>query len=199
MAAPEAAGRPGDLTSGYRLVVPDGWFTVDLEPGRRERSVAALVERQFRGVSNAPHLKAQARQELLSRAEVAYAAGGLELFLSLLQVSGIPLAASLVIFLVRPPAGPQQPDADDLARTLSDGTRHLSVIDLPAGRSVRSLRRGAPGADADDADTTSLEVFAPVPRGGGWLLLSFSAPFGPLAPAMIKLFDAICSTLRWDS
>jgi hypothetical protein len=38
----------------------------------------------------------------------------------------------------------------------------------------------------------------PVPRGGGWLLLSFSAPLGPLAPAMTRLFDAICSTLRWD-
>jgi hypothetical protein len=38
----------------------------------------------------------------------------------------------------------------------------------------------------------------PVPRDGGWLLLSFSAPLGPLAPAMIKLFDAIAATLRWD-
>lgn len=65
---------------------------MDLDPGRRERAVAALVERQFRGADNVPHLKAQARQELLTRTEAAYAAGGLEMFLSLQQVAGIPLA-----------------------------------------------------------------------------------------------------------
>jgi hypothetical protein len=102
--------------SGYRLVVPDGWYAVDLEPGRDERSVGALVNRQFAGIDNAPHLKAQARQQLLAQAQAAQAAGGLEMFLSLQRAAGVPLAASL----------------------------------------------------------------------------------GPLAPALTKLFDAICTTLRWD-
>ena len=46
--------------SGYRLVAPDDWFAVGLEPDQMERSVAALVKRQFAGIDNAPHLKAQA-------------------------------------------------------------------------------------------------------------------------------------------
>ena len=64
--------RPND----YRLMVPEGWFRIDLEPGTREKSVAALAERQFRGVDNAPHLKQEARQRLLRTAQDAFRNGG---------------------------------------------------------------------------------------------------------------------------
>ena len=181
--------------SGYRIVAPDGWFPVDLEPGRMERSVAALIKRQFAGIDNAPHLKAQARQQLLAQTQAAQAAGGLEMFLSLQQVGGVPIAASLVIFLV-PPPGTQGVTAADLARSLAaDDERRVTVVDLPAGHAVRVFRRtGAP----DGSVSATLEVFVPVPHNGEWLLLSFATPLGPLAPALTKLFDAICTTLRWD-
>jgi hypothetical protein len=189
-----AAGHQDGTVSGYRLVVPDGWYPIDLEPGQRERSVAALVKRQFAGIDNAPHLKAQARQQLLAQTQAARAAGGLEMFLSLQQVAGIPLAASLVIFLV-PPPGTQVVSAADLARSLTGYERQVTVVDLPAGQAVRVLRRT--GSEDGPASAT-LEVFVPVPHNGEWILLSFATPLGPLAPALTKLFDAICTTLRWD-
>jgi hypothetical protein len=34
----------------YRLLLPEGWFRVDIGPELRERSVDALVSRQFEGV-----------------------------------------------------------------------------------------------------------------------------------------------------
>ena len=180
--------------SGYRLVIPDGWFAVDLEPGRMERSAAALVKRQFAGIDNAPHLRAQAGQQLLAQARAAQAAGGLEMFLSLQQVAGVPLAASLVIFLV-PPPGTAVVTAADLARSLTGDGRRVTVADLPVGQAARVLRQ----TGTDDGPTmTTLEVFVPVPHNGEWLLLSFATPLGPLAPALTKLFDAICTTLRWD-
>jgi hypothetical protein len=188
------AGYQDSTVSGYRLVVPDGWFSVDLEPGRMERSVAALVKRQFAGIDNAPHLKAQARQQLLAQAEAARAAGGLEMFLSLQQVAGVPLAASLAIFLV-PPAGSQAVTAQELAGSLSGDERQATVVSLPAGQAVRVLRRAR---SADESESAILEVFVPVPHYGEWLLLSFATPLGPLAPVLTKLFDAICTTLRWD-
>jgi hypothetical protein len=197
MTPPQETG-PATPGLGYRLVVPDGWFTVDLDPGRRERSVRALVELQFAGIDNAPHLKAQAREELLAKAEAAYETGGLDMFLSLQQIAGIPLAASLVVFLVPAPEDGRTADAGQLARTLRGDNRKVSVTDLPAGKSVRVLRRAGPGSSEQGADAATLEVFVPVPDSGAWLLLSFSAPIGPLAPAMTKLFDAICTTLRWD-
>lgn len=192
MTGTETAAQTRGRTAGYRLVVPGGWFAVDLDPGRRERAVAALVERQFAGLDNAPHLKAQARRELLAQAKAAYASGGLEMFLSGQQVAGIPLAASLVIILV-PEPGSQAVTAEKLAGSLGEEGRQVRVADLPAGTAVRVLWR-----TASEIEATTLEVFVPVPRDGGWLLLSFSAPLGPLAPAMIKLFDAIAATLRWD-
>lgn len=183
-----------ESAASYRLVVPDEWFVIDLGPDRRERSVTALVERQFAGIDNAPHLKAQARQETLAKAEAAYAAGGLEMFMSLQQIAGIPIAASLVTFAVPPPATGAV-TAEELAATLTGEDRKVTVGDLPAGRSVRMLRR----SESDDAEASAtLEVFAPVPGSDSWLLLSFAAPIGPLAPALTKLFDAICMTLRWD-
>jgi len=189
-----ATGHQDGPVSGYRLVVPDGWFAVDLEPGRRERSVAALVKRQFAGTDNAPHLKAQARQQLLAQTQAAHAAGGLEMFLSLQQVAGVPLAASLIIYLV-PPSGAQLVTARDLARSLAGDRRHATVVNLPAGQAVRALGRLSP---PDERESAILEVFVPVPHSGEWLLLSFATPLSPLAPALTKLFDAICTTLRWD-
>jgi hypothetical protein len=64
--------RPSD----YRLILPEGWFRIDLEPGTRERAVAALAERQFRGVDNVPQLKEEARQRLLATAQDAFRNGG---------------------------------------------------------------------------------------------------------------------------
>jgi hypothetical protein len=160
-----------------------------------ERSVAALVKRQFAGIDNAPHLKAQARQQLLAQTQAAQAAGGQEMFVSLQQVAGVPIAASLVIFLV-PPPGTQGVTAADLARSLAaHDDRRVTVVDLPAGQAVRVFRRTA---NDDGSASATLEVFVPVPHNGEWLLLSFATPLGPLAPALTKLFDAICTTLRWD-
>lgn len=183
-----------ETAASCRLVVPDEWFVIALEQERRERAVAALVNRQFAGVDKAPHLKAQARQETLAKAEAAYAAGGLEMFTSLQKIAGIPIAAPLVTFMVPPPAtGPVT--AEELAATLAGEDRQVTVADLLAGRSVRMLRRAR---SADETSSATLEVFTPVPGSGSWLLLSFAAPIGPLAPLLTKLFDAICTTLRWD-
>ena len=120
------------------------------------------------------------------------------MFLSLQELAGIPLAASLVVFLIPAPEDGRTADAGQLAGTLKGDDREVSVSDLPAGKSVRVLRRPASGGSEPGADATTLEVFVPVPGSGVWLLLSFSAPIGPLAPAMTKLFDAICTTVRWD-
>lgn len=179
---------------GYRLVVPGDWHGVNLEPARREQSVAALVSKQFAGTDNAPHLKAQAKRELLARAAATHEAGGIELFLSLQQVSGVPVPASLAIFLLPPDDG-RAVAVGRLAQVLAGQDRQVTVVDLPAGRSVRVLRSRAP-----DSEPGSVihEVFVPVPDSGRWLLLAFGTPAGPLVRPLTALFDAICVTLRWD-
>jgi hypothetical protein len=148
-------------------------------------------------VDNAPHLKAQAKRELLVRAAATYKAGGIELFLSLQQVAGVPVPASLAIFLV-PPNDGQAVAANRLAQVLAGQDRQVTIMDLPAGQSVRVLRSGAPTAPASEPKSTIEEVFVPVPDSAWWLLLAFATPTGPLARPLTGLFDAICATLRWD-
>jgi hypothetical protein len=212
---PEPEALPGErptgqagtaAVTGYKIIVPDGWYSVELEAGRLERAVARLVDRQFDGIDNAPHLKAQARQELVERGEAARKSGGVEMFLSLMRVGGLPLAASLTTYLVPADAGEVSPD--DLARAIARAGDEVTVVDLPAGRSVRIVRDSAPPEEWTDPAADELnqvmvsrevQIFVPVPDGAGsWLLLAFAAPFGPLAPAMSKLFDAISQTLRWS-
>jgi hypothetical protein len=180
--------------SGYRLVVPADWYGVELEPARREPSVAALIGKQFAGTDNAPHLKAQAKRELLARAVATHEAGGIELFLSLQQVSGVPVPASLATFLL-PPDDRRTIAADRLAQVLTGQEREVTVVDLPAGRSVRVLRSHS---RANEPDGAVHQVFVPVPDGAWWLLLAFATPAGPLVRPLTALFDAICATLRWD-
>ncbi len=180
--------------SGYRLVVPAGWYGIGLDPAEREQSVAALVGRQFMGAGNVPHLKAQAKRELLARVTATYAAGGVELYLSLQRISGIPVPASLAIFLL-PPDNDRTVPPDRLAQILAGDDRQVTLVDLPAGRSVRVLRSGA---TAETQEAAIHEVFIPVPDSGWWLLLAFATPIGPLARSLSALFDAISTTLRWD-
>jgi len=180
--------------TGYRLVVPADWHGINLEPARREQSVSALVGRQFAGADNAPHLKAQAKRALLARAAATHEAGGTELFLSMQRVAGVPIPASLAIFLLPPDDG-RTVAANQLAQVLAGPERQVTILDLPAGQSVRVLRSHAP---ADEPDSAIQEVFVPVPDSAWWLLLAFATSAGPLVRPLTSLFDAICATLRWD-
>lgn len=178
--------RPRD----YLLVLPDGWFRIDLEPGTREKAVAALVERQFRGVDNAPHLKAEAREELLATAADAFRNGGIELYVSLQTAAGFPLSAALVIILT-PPHGHEHVAVTParLADSLHGDGRQVTMMELPAGQAVR--------VRSEDPPVTNLDIHIPVPASSAYLLLSFSTPLAPLAGALTDMFDAIAGTLRW--
>jgi hypothetical protein len=177
--------RPSD----YLLMVPEGWVRVDLQPGVREPALARLVDRQFRGVDNAPQLKRQARDQFLRVAQYAYGNGGLELYVSLQTAGGLPLPASLVVTLTPPPDKETlRITPDRLVQTLADDGGQVTLTQLAAGAAVRVRHR---------TEATTLDVHVVVPESGAYLVLSFSTPLDTLADAMVDLFDSIASTLRW--
>jgi hypothetical protein len=186
--------RTAQGVNGYRLVVPADWYGIELEPARREQSVNTLVAKQFARADNVTRLKAQAKRELLARAAATYEAGGVELFLSLRRVSGVPIPASLAVFLLPPDDG-RVVTGTRIAQVLAGHERQVTLVDLPAGQSVRVLRSRAP---ANELDSAIREVFVPVPDSAWWLLLAFATPVGPLVGPLTGLFDAICATLRWE-
>ncbi|MBU6531916.1 hypothetical protein ACFUIW_24120 [Streptomyces sp. NPDC057245] len=198
----------------YRLLLPEGWFRILLDPDQRERSVDALVERQFRGIDNAPHLKEELRGDLRRRAAKAHRSGGIELYLSLQAVGPFTIPASLLITLA--PLRHAEPlPPEDLARALAedagDGDAEtpapeIGVEHLAAGTAVRVRRLarqpGGNGPDRPDDPhgpnaSVSVEYHLPVPGTTAYLLLTFSTPLEPIADAMAGLFDAIAGSLTW--
>jgi len=189
--------RPSD----YRLILPENWHRIDLEPGACEPGIARLTDRQFRGIDNAPHLKRQARDELLKAARNAYGNGGIEMYLSLQTAAGFPLSASLIVTLTPPHEdGDVNVSPQRLAESMSGDDAQVTLASLPAGPAVRVRRRTAPGENGGTgyrSAVTNLDIHVPVPGSGAYLILSFSTPLDLLADAMAGLFDAIAGTLRW--
>ena len=177
--------RPSD----YRLVMPKGWFRIDLQPGMREPAVARLIDQQFPSTAATTSLKRQAGEQLLRMTQNAYSNGGLELYVSLQSAGGFPLPAALLITLAPPHDDINVTvDPSRLAETLSVGGGKVTLADLPAGQAVRVRRQN---------QSTTLDIHVPVPESGAYLLLSFSTPLNVLADAMVCLFDSIATTLRW--
>jgi hypothetical protein len=187
---------PEGATPGqYRLTLPEGWWAIGLDPARAEADVAALVEHQWRGVDDAPHLKAEARASLLRQAQDAADAGGLQLFLSAGTLGGIPLSASLLVSAV-PLASPDE--LSDLAQQGRARARDVTQVDLPAGPALRTLWRQPPGDDDPSGlFTTCLDLHLAVPGAPRVLVLQFRTPMEPLADVLVEVFDAIAGTLRW--
>ncbi|CAL9536768.1 hypothetical protein SUDANB2_04147 [Streptomyces sp. enrichment culture] len=216
MRAADRTGAPVNMLEGtdnvapptdYRLLLPEGWFRVRIEPELRERSVDALINRQFEGVDNAPHLKQQLRDSLLSQAAAAFRDGGIELYLSLQKAGAVTIPASLLVTFLPPKRG-GQPTAQDIAAHLSaDEDLEVSVVDVSSGPAVRTRRRtgqseqpvpsNMPGSPDQALPSVTLDYQLPVPAADAWLLLTFSTPLVQIADAMVELFDAVAASLTW--
>ncbi|QKW09396.1 hypothetical protein HUT18_26410 [Streptomyces sp. NA04227] len=191
------------VPSDYRILLPEGWFRLALEPDRRAASVDALVDRQLRGIDNQPQLRGLLRTEMLERAENAYRGGGIELYLSLQQAGGLTIPASLLITLLTPPPGRGLPKLKDLGAALAaDGeAKEVSMLDLNAGSALRVRREIAPSGEEGDYAQPSVTVDyqLDIPGGQGQLLLTFSTPLIQIADAMTELFDAVAGSLTWST
>ncbi|WP_432746804.1 hypothetical protein H7827_20065 [Streptomyces sp. JH002] len=191
-------GAPDD----YRLLLPEDWYRIPLEPERCIRSVDALVERQFKGVDDAPHVKKRVRDELLDQADKAIANGGVEMYLSLMKVGPIPVSASLVITFIGsgPDAGDLESVAADIQHASTDGAK-ATVVELPCGPAVRARSSAEMGRDETSGEVLSsaaVDYYLPIPHSEAFLLLSFSTPLEAIAEAMVRLFDAVATSFAWQ-
>ncbi|MFF7606293.1 hypothetical protein [Streptomyces parvulus] len=192
----------------YRLLMPEGWFRLDIDPERRERSVDALVNRRFEGTDNAPHIKRQLRQDLLAQAAAAFREGGVELYLSLQQAGPLTIPASLLITFLPASSSAGTPGLEDIATSLaSDRQGEAEVVQLAAGAAVRVRRTtggpdqeppaGLPGKAEESLPSVTLDYQVPVPATRAHLLMTFSTPLVQIADAMVELFDAVAGSLTW--
>ncbi|MGW7277531.1 hypothetical protein ACWGIV_04330 [Streptomyces sp. NPDC054844] len=202
---PRGTGRPAPAApeppSDYVLTLPEGWFRIPLDPEELDASVDALVERQFKGVDDAPQLKRQVRRDLVKRARKTFRNGGIEFYLSLEMGGPVPVPASLVVSLV--PPGQNALGSRELAVSLAASGplgQEVSILERPTGDIIRTRVRSEPEPDDPTGNTlpvTSAGYYVSVPRSSAILLLSFSTPLDPIADAMVELFDAIAGSLTW--
>ncbi|MFF5491944.1 hypothetical protein [Streptomyces aquilus] len=197
MSQEPATAPPAGAAPVFGLITPVDWYRVPLQPrDRREASVAALIRRQFAGVDDQPVLRRKAEEQLRDTAEAGVEQGGVVLYLSFLEVGGIPLSASLLVSRLH-----RKFDTLDAVAALA-GSGEAGLTKLPAvGRAARLVRREQSrqsrklGSEFQD---TVVEYFVPVPGRDEVLMLTFSTPLEPIADAMVELFDAIAGTLRWQ-
>ena len=183
--APPPVGLPHGTPRDYAITVPDTWVLIPLEPGRRVKAISALIRRQFAGIPSSATARAALRRHFTDLAEAAWQTGGIELYLSLMTAGPLPIQASLLVTLIPPPpSGPLPVQA--VALEAKKRNRSVSFVQAPAGTGVRT-----------QGSATDISFYFAVPGSGAWLLLSFSAPQGPLAVVMADLFDAVAGTLRW--
>lgn len=184
--ARETPEAPGPPPRDYRLLVPKDWFRVDLLGGHWRAGLRTFVTGAARGRS-VPEREQRALWETLrNTAEDALAHGAVEFFLRPDTGSGFRPSSLLVSPL---PAGaaaaPGARELRDLLAARAPTGHPCTLLTLPAGPAVR--RAGPDG----------LDVHVRMPRGAGYLLLSFALPvYGSQGP-MAELCEAIAGSLRW--
>lgn len=205
----------------YSLVLPPGWQRLSLGP-QAEAEVRALLDVAFTGVprDRAAPFRRELEKILLAQVAKARAEHGLDLYLPVRGTRGRPVPASFVVAHVVPDQLSADSAADvatvELLAALLDGRA------ADGGRLDVEVA-GAPAVRIEDVQAPSLRppfeverpsrrvhYVVPVPGGGaGLLMVSFStalteAPTGSdgrveprLSDALVDLFDAVMTTLRW--
>jgi hypothetical protein len=187
----------------YRVVLPPQWWAIELDEGSAEKSVAALVRRQFTGIDDAPLARQAVAEYLMQQVERAREANGIELYLSTFRTGEIVLPASLLICYSPRPS--REIPLEDLAEVLAvseaaSSVRSVEVRPLPVGQAIRRLSYWAVVEDptVEPVPAINLDWHLPVPAGEGALVtLSFATGLVTLEEPLLGLFDAIASTFEW--
>lgn len=198
----------------FQLLLPPGWVRVPIDDRVAERvvTVASILTRDV-----PPDHRETARRALVHVLQLAVAdaenAGGTDLVLSVGSVGGIALAASCVVtFLPR-----HTPELEALVDELRDSGGDVSIVTVASSTAVRRRTRSElehdpavvaevagdmgvgrpPDAPPPVTVTDQVTYFVPVPGGDDLLVFTFGTTQPELGEALVTLFDAIMSTMRW--
>ena len=199
-AADDSEGVRRPRVGAFGVLLPASWWTVDLrDQAARRRSVAGLVERQVGRDDSRASLRADLRSTMSRTAEDAARAGGRLLAVSLMEVDGIPVPATLTMYRI---AGTALNDAgaEELARVLRQ-TQHpddqIDTTEGPLGPVLRRVGRRQGDGQVGGADVTLLvaDYWLDPDDGQGLMSLNFTSPLTVMQDALVGLFDAIVASV----
>ncbi len=193
--------------SWFTLRVPRSWFEFDVWRASRTGDLARLVDERIAQLSQLRPQRAALLRLLREVAERAERQGAVYCAATAELVDGSDgLVASVMVFHTDGMAT----DADNTAEAIagqitavvptdrSSPWRTVTVVEMPAGRAVRT--RGVERSEPDGVriDGVIMQTLIPVPDGHGVLNVVLSSPHVDIAEELFELFDAISDTLAWS-
>jgi len=185
--------------SGFWIVLPNGWVTIDVNPRTAPRTHRRLLRAMAKAepglAAHRPRLEADLNRlsRECSEQGVQFAAS----FIALVD-DEIPMNASLNIATYRTDLN----HVDVLQASLLDTEFRLAVdlFELDDGRAVRVRGRDKlryPGAE-DDIEVASRQFHVPIPGSSGRVaLLTFTTSSLAFEEGFAELFDTMAKTFRF--
>lgn len=189
----------------WTTILPDDWWRIPLaDPAARTRAIKRIVQEQFGYADADASVKRRTQADLLSSASNAHAAGGRQMALAHMDLAGVMVTATMVVYEV--PLIPVGEDPvthffADVAAGLPESAEVLQS-EISAGRVLRTVR----ATDVVRPDPVSTEMpEVPELRADYWVALSdvdtvlyfvFTSPFVPLRSGLVELFDTIVESLH---
>jgi hypothetical protein len=197
----------------FNLIIPAGWVHVPTTPGLaqvRERSINAIVRQALPDTlprDKAGPWRRMLRKDLTQATDEAERQGARGLVLPVQEMHGMRLPGSLLLSVIEdsgdasdtPPQDPQQVLAEIVADAGPDGMA-LEIGGGPAARVMKIIESDRVNRKAPSVRVNYLVAAPDAP--GVWGVLTFTVltdgdvEADPVQ-AIILMFDAVVSTLRW--
>jgi hypothetical protein len=135
----------------------------------------------------------------------ARAKGGVDLYMPIGPMHGIPVSASFIVSEGAAGTGGEEIDPATLVTYLATQDASSAPVQVDGAPAVRTEHVADPEPSAEvDAGSRRVDYIIPVPgTPDRWLLVAFStlgagSPDDELSAILVQLFDAIMSTFRWN-
>jgi hypothetical protein len=192
----------------FNLIIPDGWEHIPTTPGLarvRERAINAIVRKALPDTlprDKAGPWRRMLRRDLTEATDEAERQGARGLVLPVREMHGMRMPGSLLLTVIEDSADPQDPQqvlSEIVADAGPDGML-LEVGGCPAARVCKVIDSDQIKRKAPSVRVNYLVSAPDVP--GVWGVLTFTVlsdgdvDADPVQ-AIVLMFDAVVSTLRW--
>jgi hypothetical protein len=193
----------------FELMLPEGWVILPTGADQQRRTDAAITELVMTALpadlprDSAEPWRRELRRHLTHAVDEARQTGARSVGLPIAPMDGVVIPASFCTAVIDDP-DPTDPERL-LAGLLTDAGPHGSFHEIGGGPAVRveDIRTEQGPGGCYNGPTRRVAYYLPHPDVTGcWAVTTFTTladgnPHSPFADALVTLFDAIMSTMRW--
>jgi hypothetical protein len=188
--------------AGYSVILPPSWAKIPLR-NDAEGAIKRILDKSFPGVSRdeVAAAREELRQRLRKLIKAARSNGGLDLYLPVELMRGLPVPASFIIS-EGALGGPDELEPELIIVKLAAAGADVTEIDgAPAVRREERVPPD-PGQEFQYGSRQVTYTLAVPGNPGRWLLVAFSTigagdPDDDIARLLTALFESVMTTFRW--